>query len=208
MKPEEKVDLTALPLKVMLEDEPLWLHDELHVLLHKPAGVVTSLRDPVHPTAYTLVAHHPLGEELRAVGRLDLDCSGLLLWTTDGGLLHRMTHPRYAVPRTYHVALARPVDGETPPATLEDGTVTHVRSWEPLEPADAHPALLRPGEAEALAQIELDGGAYHEVKRIFAAMGSHVLALARVRHGTVTLPEDLDPGDSIQLPRETLEPVD
>jgi 16S rRNA pseudouridine516 synthase len=166
------------------------------VLLHKPVGCVTALRDARHPTAHALLAGAPLAAELRPVGRLDLDTSGLLLWTTDGQWLQRLTHPKRAVPRTYQAALARPF--HAPPAgtplVLDDGHRPSIRALGTLERAAAHPALSVPEGAGALATITVEGGAYHEVRRIFAALGSHVLALARVGFGRLSLPPDLPPG--------------
>jgi 16S rRNA pseudouridine516 synthase len=205
LRPADKVAPANLPMEVLLDGEPLVLRDELHVLLHKPVGVITAMKDGLHPTAFSLVNHHPLSSELRAVGRLDLDCSGLLLWTTHGPLVHKLTHPKYKIQRTYEVALARPTTRAEPPDLLEDGTTPHVVRWNPVNASDCHPALARPDQAVCYARICLDGGAYHEVKRIFAAMGSHVLALARTRHAHIELPRDLPAGESTVLSRDELE---
>ncbi|HVH98366.1 MAG TPA: pseudouridine synthase [Enhygromyxa sp.] len=195
-----------LPLELRVEGEPLRLREHAHVLLHKPIGVVTSRNDDRSPTAWALLDGAPMHALLRAVGRLDLDAAGLLLWTTDTPRIHALTHPRRAVPREYQVALARRF--ATPPRadegrialTLADGTTPRIVELEPLAEADRHPALLLPEGTEALARVTLLDGAYHEVKRIFAALGSHVLCLARVAHGDVRLPEDLGPGEWLELP--------
>jgi 16S rRNA pseudouridine516 synthase len=109
--------------------------------------------------------------------------------------LHRLTHPRSAIPRSYHVALARGFAPLPPELVLRDGhrpTVVDVRA---AAEADLHPSLLRPPEATVFASITLADGAYHEVRRIFAALGSHVLSLCRVSFGVIELPRDLEPGD-------------
>ncbi|HVZ71298.1 MAG TPA: pseudouridine synthase [Polyangia bacterium] len=191
------VAATALPFAVTFDDAPLSLAAVAHVLLHKPVGCVTALDDARHPTAYALLEDAPLFAELRPVGRLDLDTSGLLLWTTEGAWLQRLTHPKHAVPRTYHAALARPF--AAPPAaglTLDDGHRPNITALAPLASSDAHPALVIPeGVApEAFATITIVGGAYHEVRRIFAALGSHVHALCRVSFGRLELPRDLAAG--------------
>lgn len=186
--------------RVRVDGEELVLREHAHLMLHKPHGVVTARADDRHPTAYALLEGAPLFAELRAVGRLDLDAVGLLLWTTDGQRVHALTHPRRAVPRTYHVALAAPFDA--PPRDddgavaleLRDGLRPRVVELGALDEAEAHPALLTPLGTEALATVTLLDGAYHEVKRIFAALGSHVLCLARVRHGPVELPRTLEAG--------------
>jgi 16S rRNA pseudouridine516 synthase len=193
--PRAEIGAAALPLAVTVDDAPLSLVAAAYVMQHKPTGCVTALRDARHPTAYALLHDAPLFAELRPVGRLDLDTSGLLLWTTEGAWLQRLTHPKRAVPRTYHAALARPFR-PLPAAglTLDDGHRPAIAQLAPLARADAHPALAGPDDAAALATITIVGGAYHEVRRIFAALDSHVLALCRVSFGRHSLPRDLPAG--------------
>ena len=168
-------------------------------LLNKPLGCVTALRDPRHPTAYALLREAPLYGELRPVGRLDLDTSGLLLWTTDGAEIQRLTHPKRAVPRTYQAALARRVAPLPAELVLDDGHRPRDRPrWRRWRAPTRTRASRSPPRRAALASITIIGGAYHEVRRIFAALGSHVLGLCRVRFGDVELPRDLAPGE---LPR-------
>jgi 16S rRNA pseudouridine516 synthase len=186
--------VAPLPFAARLEGEPLTLHDAVTLALHKPAGILTALEDRRHPVAYALLADAPLHAELRPVGRLDLDTTGLLLWTTDGQLLHRLTHPKRAVPRTYQAALARPFRSPSAPLVLDDGHRPQIQALAPLEATALHPALLRPADAVTYATITIIGGAYHEVRRIFAALESHVLALCRVEFGRLSLPRDLVPG--------------
>lgn len=179
---------------VLVDGEATPLFAESHVLLHKPAGVVTALKDALHPTAYSLVRDAPLSAELRPVGRLDLDTTGLLLFTTEGALVQRLTHPKRAVPRTYEAALARPFSEPPTDLELDDGHRPVIQSLGAIAAGDLHPALLRPAEARCFARITIVGGAYHEVRRIFAALGSHVLALCRTRFGALELPHDLPAG--------------
>jgi 16S rRNA pseudouridine516 synthase len=192
--PRREVPPTDLPLSATVDDAPVSLFDTARVLLNKPIGCVTALRDPRHPTAYALLRGAPLHAELRPVGRLDVDTSGLLLWTTDGAEIQRLTHPKRAVPRTYQAALARAHQPLPASLTLDDGHRPQIDDLSPLARADAHPSLALPADAAALASITITGGAYHEVRRIFAALGSHVLALCRVRFGDLDLPRDLLPG--------------
>lgn len=195
-----------LPLDLRVEGEPLRLREHAHVMLHKPVGVVTSRSDDRSPTAWALLDGAPMHALLRAVGRLDLDAAGLLLWTTDTPRIHALTHPRRAVPREYQVALAREfttprrVDEDQIELTLADGSRPRIVELDTLTPSDRHPALLLPEGTEALARVTLLDGAYHEVKRIFAALDSHVLCLARVAHAGIRLPEDLRPGAWLELP--------
>jgi 16S rRNA pseudouridine516 synthase len=198
--PRRDIAESALPFEVSVDDATLRLHDRVSLLLNKPTGCVTALRDPQHPTAYALLRGAPLHGELRPVGRLDLDTSGLLLWSTDGAEIQRLTHPKRAVPRTYQAALTGPFAPLPEKLVLDDGHAPNVTALGELARAAAHPSLQVPPETAALAAITIVGGAYHEVRRIFAALGSHVLGLCRVRFGDVELPRDLAPGEYRLLP--------
>lgn len=194
------IAVTQLPFDVHVTGVALRLREHVHLIQHKPVGVVTSRNDDRHPTAWGLLEGAPMHAELRAIGRLDLDAAGLLLWTTDTPQVHALTHPRRAVPRTYQVALARawtPASLDPaglPELTLADGSRPRITELATLPEHELHPALQRPPGTLALARITLLDGAYHEVKRIFAALDSHVLRLVRVAHAGLWLPEDLEPG--------------
>lgn len=210
------VELGQLPLELMVEGQRLHLREHVHLMQHKPLGVVTSRADPRHETAWSLLVDAPMHAELKAVGRLDLDANGLLLWTTDTARIHALTHPKRRVPRSYHVALARawhppPRDAQGRIALqLADGSRPRIVALGALEDAERHPALVEPPGTQRVASITLLDGAYHEVKRCFAALGSHVLRLCRVRHAGLELPPGLAPGawqllDA--LPRPDPEPL-
>ena len=183
------------PRTVHVDEESVVLFEDVLVMLHKPRGVVTALRDSRHRTAYDLLVDAPLFAGLRAIGRLDLDTSGLLLWTTDGGLIQRLTHPKRKVQRTYHAALTAAFVEPTANFTLEDGHRPEIAALGVLPRSDVHPALNVPAEAQVFASISVIGGAYHEVRRIFAALGSHVVGLCRTEFGDHTLPADLPAGE-------------
>lgn len=187
------------PRHVVVDGRPHTLHHRVSVLLHKPLGVVTAHDDPRHPTAYALLQSAPLYRELRAVGRLDLDTSGLLLWTTDGTLLHRLTHPRYGVPREYHVGLAGPFEAPPPDLRLSDGHAPRIAALERRPAESMHPALRRSEAATVHATITLGTGRFHEVRRIFAALGTEVVDLCRVRFGVVELPPTLPAGEHVPI---------
>lgn len=192
--PRHGIAPEALPVDVEIDGVVRRLHDRVRLLMNKPLGCVTALRDARHPTAYALLADAPLHDELRPIGRLDLDTTGLLLWTTDGAEIQRLTHPRRAVSRTYQAALAQPFQALPAKLRLDDGYEPNVVELRDLPRAEAHGSLAVPPETALLASITIGGGAYHEVRRIFAALGSHVLALCRVRFGALALPPDLPPG--------------
>ena len=204
LDPRAPVRPEAGNIEITVDGQPETLVFASHVLLHKPAGVITAMKDARHPVAWELVRDHPLAQELRPVGRLDLDTTGLLLWTTDGDLVHRLTHPRRKTPRRYHVALNGPWSELPPDFAFDDGHVPDVVALDALQPSRRHPALPRPRAATHWAEITLRTGRFHEVKRIFAALGSEVVALTRVSHGPVELPPDLPSGHSIAIDLPTL----
>jgi len=195
----------SLPWRIDIAGRSLELRDSFHLMLNKPAGCVTALADPTHDTAAACIHGAPLSAELRPVGRLDLDTTGLLLWTTDGTWLHKLTHPRTGIPRTYHAVLERPFEPLPADLVLRDGHRPTVLELRPLQASEAHPSLLKPAGASDFATITIAGGAYHEVRRIFAALGSHVRSLCRVSFGALRLPQDLALGHWRPITRESVE---
>jgi 23S rRNA pseudouridine2605 synthase len=162
-----------------------------YVVLHKPSGYVTTVRDPRgRPTVADLV--RDVGARLYPVGRLDWDVEGVLLMTNDGDLTHRLLHPRYGLPRVYEVEVrGRVAPGDLPRwrrgVTLEDGPATPVSV-----------ELVRPVGTTTLLRLTFTEGRKHEVKRYCEALGHPVHRLRRVAFGPVTL------GD---LPRGAYRPL-
>jgi 23S rRNA pseudouridine2605 synthase len=152
-----------------------------YVLLHKPAGVVTTASDPQgRPTVVELVPSEP---RVVPVGRLDADTTGALLLTNDGKLAHRLAHPRYGVEKTYEAEL----EGDP-----EEEALQQLRDGLDLEDGRTAPARARrlgPGRVE----LVLHEGRKHQVKRMLAAVGHPVTRLHRVAYAGLTL-EGLEPG--------------
>jgi len=205
-KPTLEAPDSGFPIALDLDGRTVQLYDQFHVMLNKPSGCVTALQDRTHTVALSYLRGAPLLPELRPIGRLDLDTTGLLLWTTDGEIVHRLTHPKSAIPRTYHAALARPFQEAPADFVLRDGHRPTIVALEPASENEMHPSLARSSEATAFARLTLADGAYHEARRIFAALGSHVVALCRVSFGSVDLPPDLAPGTWRPIARERLHP--
>ena len=161
----------------------------LTILLHKPVGYTCSTDDP-GSTIYDLLperfAHRNPG--LHAVGRLDKDTSGLLLMTDDGKLSHRIIHPKSHCAKVYHAVLDRPLGGHEG-ALFASGTLMLNGEGKPLLPAGFE--ALSSHEARVI----LHEGRYHQVRRMFAAAGNHVVALRRVAIGSLELPPDLAEGE-------------
>jgi 23S rRNA pseudouridine2605 synthase len=152
-----------------------------YVLLHKPAGVVTTARDPHgRPTVVELVAAEP---RVVPVGRLDADTTGALLLTNDGLLAHRLAHPRYGVEKVYEAE----VEGDA-----DEDALQRLREGVDLEDGRTAPARARrlgPGRVE----LVLHEGRKHQVKRMLAAVGHPVVRLHRSGYAGLTL-GGLEPG--------------
>ena len=151
-------------------------------VLNKPEGVVSTARDPQgRPTVVSLV-----GGELRLypVGRLDADSTGLILLTNDGELAHRLTHPRFEVPKTYRALVGNP---PVPAAALEA-----LREGVELDDGPTAPAHVRRLRPDTL-EITIHEGRKRQVKRMCEAVGHPVRRLQRVAFGPLAL-GDLEPG--------------
>lgn len=204
---DEWIEPSDLPITVRVRERDVVLYGSSHIVLNKPLGCVTALKDKQHAVAYDFLTGAALKADLRPVGRLDLDTSGLLLWTTDGRWLQRLSHPRRMVPRTYHAALTRPFLKSPSGVTLADGHRPNITHLIEIDASVAHQSLIRPDGVRLFASITITGGAYHEVRRIFAALGSHVAALCRVSFGGLLLPEDLAFGEHRPVdPKDVLSP--
>jgi len=168
--------------RVEVDGEHVTAQSLRYVLLHKPAGTVTTARDPQsRPTVVELVEEIP--ERVVPVGRLDADTTGALLLTNDGPLAHRLAHPRYGVDKVYEVD----IEGEPDDATLEQ-----LAAGVELDEGRTAPAQVRRLEP-ARIELTLHEGRKHQVKRMLAAVGHPVTRLHRSRYAGLTL-EGLEPG--------------
>jgi 23S rRNA pseudouridine2605 synthase len=161
-----------------------------YVLLHKPAGVVTTARDPQgRRTVVELVPHTP---RVVPVGRLDADTTGALLLTNDGPLAHRLAHPRYGVEKVYEVEVEG-APGDDALRTLREGVVLDDGT---TAPADAR--LLRRGSRSSVLELTLHEGRKHQVKRMCDAVGHPVRRLHRSGYAGLVV-RGLEPGEWREL---------
>lgn len=166
---------------VRVDDEPLDPAPGMILMLNKPTGVTCSTKDSGRLIYELLPPRFRLRSPLLStVGRLDRDTSGLLLLTDDGALLHRIIAPKAAIPKVYEAGLAEPLRGDEA-ALFAKGTLLLEGESEPLAPA----RLESVGERRV--RITLTEGRYHQVRRMFAAVGNHVESLQRVAVGRLTL---------------------
>ncbi len=177
---------------VEVDGRPVTKQRLAYVLLHKPAGVVTTASDPGgSPTVVDLVDHEA---RVVPVGRLDADTTGALLLTNDGALAHRLAHPRYEVDKVYEVE----VEGSPPDAALRQ-----LAEGVELEDGRTAPAEVR-RLGPSRIELTLHEGRKHQVKRMCEAVGHPVRRLHRSRYATLTL-DGLDPGDWRELTDEEVQ---
>jgi 23S rRNA pseudouridine2605 synthase len=151
-------------------------HERVVYALNKPAGVVSTARDPQgRPTVVTLV---PQTERLYPVGRLDIDTTGLILLTNEGELAHRLTHPSFEVDKTYRAVVGGPA--------LEERALKALREGVELEDGRSAPAQVRRISADTL-EITIHEGRKRQVKRMCEAVGHPVKRLERIRLGPLEL---------------------
>lgn len=182
--------------KVTLFGLPVCPPGNRYLMLHKPLNVVCSTSDPRHATVISLLIDVPRAQSLHPVGRLDLDATGLVLLTDDGQWSHGITSPKRHKAKIYHVTLAEPL-AEEAEKRFEKGMMLQGETKRTL-PAQ----LERIGPMEA--RVTLKEGRYHQVKRMFAALGNRVVSLHREAIGGVALDLALAPGEYRPLSHEEI----
>jgi 16S rRNA pseudouridine516 synthase len=182
--PDHEVDPQGLVFGVRGE---LWPYRARALIaMHKPAGHECSQKPKHHPSVYSLLPEPLRNRDVQAIGRLDEDTTGLLLFTDNGQLIHRWTAPKHHLPKVYEIGCKHAVE----PGQIERllGGVTLLDSPKPVRAA-ACSAVGTHG-----LRLTLTEGKYHQVKRMVAAVGNRVETLHRSGFGALTLPADLAAG--------------
>ncbi|GGJ02978.1 pseudouridine synthase [Alicyclobacillus cellulosilyticus] len=183
-------------VSILVDGEPVDYRRFIYLMMNKPPGVITATADARHPVVTDLLAEEHRVLRPFPVGRLDKDTEGLLILTNDGQLAHRLLSPHRHVPKVYYARVEGQV-GDRDVAvfargvTLDDGYVTQ-------------PGELRILHAGDVSEVELTiyEGKYHQVKRMFAAVGKRVVYLKRMAMGPLWLDERLAPGEYRPLTEE------
>ena len=223
---DQKIDLNCD--KICVNDKDLEIFVNAYFVMNKPAGYVCSTKSDSHETVMSLLKPQDLrkylGGELSMVGRLDLDTEGLLIITSDGQLNHRLTFPKYNVSKTYLVYLKNPVDEKLKSFYVQEvAKGIHIEAEGKASEADCKGGILEwknerdfknPKNFDdknenddfpnAVCFITLFEGMFHEVKRIFKALGNEVLYLKRIKMNDFSLPDDLKSGEYRNLTSEEL----
>ncbi|WP_300674363.1 pseudouridine synthase [Desulfoluna sp.] len=199
---ETSAKLRVDPDHVLVRGEKVQLPlSEVHLMLHKPVGYACSHDPSEHPLMYDLLPKEWADVGPESAGRLDRNTSGLLILTSDGQLLHRLIHPNRKVGKRYRVGYE---------GTLARDAVQRVEEGLSLIDDDrpCQPAILEIHEPDARgngrATMVIHEGRYHQVRRMFSALGAHVVELHRDRIGHFDLPEDLLEGQSRLLTEEDI----
>ena len=192
-KPEQKIDENIDV--VCFKGQPISYEKYVYYLLHKPAGCVTAKQDNVHKTVMEYFPEEIRMKDIAPVGRLDLDTEGLLLFTNDGPLTHHLLSPTHHIPKTYYAVL----DKELPISAIE-------QFQEGVDIGDDK--LTLPAElviiSEKEAELTIHEGRFHQVKRMFEAVGCTVTYLKRLSMGALTL-GDLPKGGYRKLTEEEVQ---
>lgn len=195
VKPEQKID--ELSDVVWYQGRQLLYQKQEYYLFHKPAGCVTATEDRTHTTVMDYLKDIKR-KDLFPVGRLDLDTEGLLLITNDGQMAHELLSPVKHVPKTYYARINGTV-------TEEDVNLfqkgVDIGEAKPAKPATLE--IILAGE-ESEVYVTITEGKFHQVKRMFHAVGKEVVYLKRISMGPLTLPDDLAKGAYRPLNEEEL----
>ena len=198
-KPETKVEQTVQ--EVFLNGEKVGYESFEYYMLNKPAGVISATEDQSCQTVVDLIKDKKR-KDLFPVGRLDKDTEGLLLITNDGALAHRLISPKKHVDKCYFARISGKVHEEDV-RSFEKGV--NIGSQE-------QPEITMPGKLEIITsddiskiRLTIQEGKFHQVKRMFQAVGKEVIYLKRLRMGTLILDENLGIGEYRPLTKEELE---
>lgn len=195
--------------RVAVDGEPLEPERNAYFMMNKAAGDVCSAVSDRRSTVYERLSPGDVrryaGGVLSTAGRLDADAEGLLIITSDGDLIHKITSPKNEVPKTYLVRLRAPVgDGEAARYERALSSGVHIASEGKAPAADCRPCAIEwggdmrydsdAGAARTVCRLTVTEGKFHEVKRIFRALGNEVARLKRIRIGGLWLDGTLDAG--------------
>ncbi|MFL9710611.1 pseudouridine synthase [Methylobacillus sp. Pita1] len=186
-------------LNFTVRGEAWQFRTQAYLMLNKPAHYECSHKPQHHPSIFSLLPAPLLERGVQSIGRLDEDTTGLLLLSDDGQFIHRMSSPKWKVPKVYEVTTKHPLD-ETQIAALLSG----VQLLD--EPAPVA-ALAAEVVGDHVLHLTLAEGKYHQVKRMLAAVSNRVEALKRIRIGGLALPDDLALGEWRWLDAAMLEAV-
>jgi 16S rRNA pseudouridine516 synthase len=180
---------------MMIDHEVIFYANPIHLAVFKPKGYLSANKDKLHPCVVELIKSPYHRFDYAIAGRLDIDAEGLLILTTDGALAHQITHPKSHLPKTYEVILDADFKHEK---DLLKGVIIKDGKNE-LYQAKALDMMTNKNHVI----LKIDEGKFHQVKRMFQAVGYDVLELRRTHIGKLSI-DDLKPGEYRQFRKEDL----
>ena len=185
--------------------ERIYYEEFVYFMLNKPAGVISATEDNMHETVIDLLEPADSVQDPHPVGRLDMDTEGLLILTNDGQLTHQLTSPKKQVDKEYY-ALIEGIVTEEDIKTFNEGIVLIEEDEEyTTMPATLEIVSVDEDANESEINVTIQEGKFHQVKRMFHAVGKEVLYLKRVRMNELKLDESLPLGEYRRLTEEELE---
>ncbi|WLD92437.1 pseudouridine synthase [Alkalihalobacillus sp. AL-G] len=187
---------------IVVGGEKVTFKEYIYLMMNKPDGVISATEDVSHRTVLDLLAEDDRAFDPFPVGRLDKDTEGLLLLTNDGQLAHRLLSPKRHVPKTYFAKVEGRVS-ETDQQSFSDG----VRLDDGYETKPAQLKILSIGLVSEI-ELTITEGKYHQVKRMFEAVGKRVVYLKRIKMGSLPLDDNLPLGEYRHLQEKELETLE
>lgn len=201
-KPEQKIDENVDV--VCFKGQPITYEKYVYYLFHKPAGCVTAKQDNVHKTVMEYFPEEIRAKDISPVGRLDLDTEGLLLFTNDGALTHHLLSPTHHIPKTYYAVLDKEVPLSAVELFKEGVDIGDDKMTLPAELVVLPETVDSDGKMVYSAELTIHEGRFHQVKRMFEAVGCTVIYLKRLSMGSLEL-GDLPKGEYRKLTMEEIE---
>ena len=201
-KPEQKIDENVDV--VCFKGQPITYEKYVYYLFHKPAGCVTAKQDNVHKTVMEYFPEEIRAKDISPVGRLDLDTEGLLLFTNDGALTHHLLSPTHHIPKTYYAVLDKEVPLSAVELFKEGVDIGDDKLTLPAELVVLPETVDSDGKMVYSAELTIHEGRFHQVKRMFEAVGCTVIYLKRLSMGSLEL-GDLPKGEYRKLTMEEIE---
>lgn len=180
---------------IEIDSKKLYYKEVIDLMIYKPKGILSAHHDQMHPCIIDLLKEPYQRFDYAMAGRLDLDAEGLMILTTDGKFAHEITHPRYHLEKTYEVLLDKIFIHQL---EIENG-VWIKDGYNELFTAKARKVIVN----EKHVTLCIDEGKFHQVKRMFKALGYEVEHLKRIAIGNLNL-KDLKPGEYMEFEREEL----
>ena len=182
------VEFETRPDSITVNGEEVTTETKIYGILHKPLGYECSAKPQHHESVFSFLPSRFQGMDVRLVGRLDVDTSGLICFSNQGDFIHALESPKRGVKKRYLATLARPLEKEQEEQLLNPMMLKNEKH--PVQAKSLHRL------EEKVVEIEITEGLYHQVRRMFAAVGNHVEALKRISIGNLDLEQtELLPGE-------------